>query len=108
MRTHLMSHVVRRGVQHLTRRQQYPDQLLQDAQAYEDAGPEMEVQPRELLFILVTALVGFLVVCSVRQRANASRHLRRLLTYPTTDRLHYRTSHVFSCHDRTLFHHHDH
>lgn len=75
MRTHLMSHVVRRGVQHLTRRQQYPDQLLQDAQAYEDAGPEMEVQPHEMLLILITALVGILIVCSVRHPATrCSRH----------------------------------
>ena len=65
MRTHLVNHVVRRCVHHLTRRQQYPDYLIRDAEAYENAGPDMEVEPQELLLIALTALVGILVVCSV-------------------------------------------
>lgn len=68
MRAHLVSHVFRRGVQHLARRQQYVDpldQLRHDAEAYENAGPEFEVEPREILIIGMTFLVGILIMCSV-------------------------------------------
>ncbi len=62
---HIVSHLVRRGVEELTVRQQYIEKLNNDAQAYEDAGPEMEVKPYEMLPILITLVIGMLVVLSV-------------------------------------------
>ena len=65
MTGHLVGHLVRRGVQHLTSKQQLISKLEHDAQAYEDAGPETEIKPQEMLPVLITGLVGLLIILSV-------------------------------------------
>ncbi|KAK5175737.1 uncharacterized protein LTR77_000876 [Saxophila tyrrhenica] len=68
MVAHLVHHAVRRGVehvhQHLTK-EQFISKLEQDAQAYENAGPRMEVNPRELLPVAITGLIAFFIVWSI-------------------------------------------
>ncbi|KAI8630455.1 hypothetical protein F5Y19DRAFT_474237 [Xylariaceae sp. FL1651] len=66
MTGHIVTHLVRRGVQHLAARataeEQYVNQLEKDAQLYENAGPEMEVKPREVLPVLITGLLALLII----------------------------------------------
>lgn len=68
MTGHLVSHIARRGVQlaqeHYTKKA-YVEKLEQDAQLYEDAGPEMEVKPQELLPVFITAIIALLIIWSV-------------------------------------------
>lgn len=65
MTGHLVGHIVRRGVQHLTAKQQHIQQLEQDAELYENAGPEMEVKPLEMLPVILTGLAALFVIWSV-------------------------------------------
>ena len=39
--------------------------LRQDAQLYEQAGPEMELKPRELMPVIITGVVAMLLIWSV-------------------------------------------
>jgi hypothetical protein len=39
--------------------------LQQDAQLYENAGPDMEVSPQEMLPVLITGFIVFLILASV-------------------------------------------
>ena len=68
MVAHVVHHIVRRGVEaahhHLTK-EQFVNKLEQDAQAYENAGPEMEVNPREFLPVIITAIIAGLIVWSI-------------------------------------------
>ena len=68
MTGHLVGHLVRRGMhhvhQHLTK-EQIVNKLEQDAQLYEDAGPEMEIKPREFLPVLITGIVALFVIWSI-------------------------------------------
>ena len=69
MTGHLVGHVVRRGLQHVQEhysKQAYVEKLEQDAQLYEDAGPEGEVNLNELLPVFITAFIALLVIWSVR------------------------------------------
>lgn len=71
MTGHLVSHVVRRGLQqvqqHYTTKQAIVEKLEQDAQLYENSGPEGEVKPNELLPVFITAIVALLIIWSVRR-----------------------------------------
>lgn len=42
------------------------DRLHHDAQLYENAGPENEIKPQELLPVFITAFIALLVIVSVR------------------------------------------
>lgn len=44
----------------------YIQQLKNDAQLYDNAGPEMEVKPQEMLPVFITALVTLIIIASVR------------------------------------------
>ena len=71
MTGHLVGHLARRGLQHVQEqytKQAYVEKLEQDAQLYEDAGPEMEVKPQELLPVFITALIAILIIWSVSKR----------------------------------------
>ena len=62
---HIAGHLVRRGVQHLTAKQQHLQQLEHDAELYENAGPEMEVKPYEMAPVVITGLIGLFIIWSV-------------------------------------------
>jgi hypothetical protein len=62
---HVLSHIVRRGVQHVVSSDTY-QQLQQDAQAYENAGPDAEVGPVELLPVLFTFLAIIIITSSIQ------------------------------------------
>jgi hypothetical protein len=68
MTGHLVGAIVKRGAQlaqeHYTKKA-YVEKLEQDAQLYEDAGPEMELKPKELLPVLITAIIALLIIWSV-------------------------------------------
>lgn len=68
MTGHLVHHLVRRGVQqvhhHLTK-EQYINKLEHDAELYENAGPDMEIKPQEMLPLVITAIVAGLIVWSI-------------------------------------------
>ncbi|KAK3056816.1 hypothetical protein LTR09_002609 [Extremus antarcticus] len=68
MTGHVVHHLVRRGVQqlhqHLTK-EQFVEKLEQDAQAYENAGPEFEMNRREFLPVVITAVVTALLLWSI-------------------------------------------
>ena len=66
MTGHIVGHIVRRGVQHLTAKQQYVEQLEHDAELYDNAGPKAEIKPLEMLPVIITGLVALLVIWSVR------------------------------------------
>ncbi|CZT17454.1 uncharacterized protein RCC_03288 [Ramularia collo-cygni] len=66
-----IGHLVRRGVsaaqEHFTgANAEYMQQLQHDSELYEAAGPEMEVNPMEMLPMLVTALVTLFIIASIR------------------------------------------
>lgn len=66
-----VGHMVRRGVsaaqEHFTGASaEYMQQLQHDSELYENAGPEMEVNPMEMLPVLVTALVTLFIIASIR------------------------------------------
>lgn len=65
MTGHLVGHVVRRTVQHLTSKQQYVQQLQHDAELYENADPDMRATPQDFIPVIVTAVVALLMICSV-------------------------------------------
>ena len=69
MHSHIIGHIVRRGIQHaqkhFTGREEYMNKLRQDAQLYEQDGPEMELKPRELMPVIITGVVAMLVIWSV-------------------------------------------
>jgi len=61
-----LSHIVRRGVQHLSGvGPEVIQKLQQDAQLYEQAGPEGEVSPMEFLPIIITGIFVTLLITSV-------------------------------------------
>ncbi len=69
MTGHLVGHVVRRGLQHVQEqysKKAYVEKLEQDAQLYENSGPEMELNPKELIPVFITAIVALLIIWSVR------------------------------------------
>lgn len=77
MTGHLVGHLVKRGVQHAQEyysKQAYVEKLEQDAQLYEDAGPEMEVKPKELLPVFITAFIAILIIWSVRNMRHMHYH----------------------------------
>lgn len=66
-----VGHLVRRGVsaaqEHFTGASaEYIQQLQHDSELYEKAGPEMEVNPMEMLPVLITALITIFIVASIR------------------------------------------
>lgn len=94
--------MVRRGVsaaqEHFSGAQlEYIQRLQHDSELYEKAGPEMEVVPRELLPILVTAFITLFVIASV------SRPLRAIALFSLTcdhaDSIHPRRCHGIFDHD---------
>ena len=76
MTGHIVGHLVRRGVQaahqHFTK-EEYVQHLEHDAKLYDNAGPEMEVKPRELLPVLITGIVALLVIWSVCYYVHVAR-----------------------------------
>ena len=83
MTGHLVGALVKRGVQHAQEyytKQAYVEKLEQDAQLYEDAGPEMEVKPKELLPVLITAIIALLIIWSVRDKRQLHEQTRARLT----------------------------
>jgi hypothetical protein len=69
MTGHLVGHVVRRGLQHVQEhysKKAYVEKLEQDAQLYENSGPEMELKPKELIPVFITAIIAVLIIWSVR------------------------------------------
>ncbi|KAJ7046437.1 hypothetical protein C8F04DRAFT_988152 [Mycena alexandri] len=63
----MFTHIVKRGVAHLqAATPEYIAQLKADAEVYEQAGPEMEVNPIETLPILITAVFFLLLLASIR------------------------------------------
>ena len=90
MTGHLVGHLVRRGVQHFNEqftREEYVSRLEQDAQLYENAGPEMEVKPQEFLPVIITGIIALLIIWSVRNKLATSWKWAQLI--PSTDFLHY-------------------
>ena len=73
MVAHLVNHLARRGVEaahrHWQGRQEFMAHLEQDAQAYENAGPEMELHNWEFVPVAITGMVALLMIWSVRNRA---------------------------------------
>ncbi|WPG99960.1 Hypothetical protein R9X50_00278300 [Acrodontium crateriforme] len=68
---HVVRHVMRRGVEaaHSHFQQASPEyiaKLQQDAELYEQAGPEMELSPEQFLPVLITAIIAVLIMASVR------------------------------------------
>lgn len=66
----VLQHLVKRGVEaaqsHFAGpKQEYMQQLQHDAELYDQAGPEMEVTPWEMLPIVITGLLTMLLVASV-------------------------------------------
>jgi len=64
-------HVVKRGMaaaqQHFGGPSpEYLAQLNTDAQAYENAGPEMEIKPQEMLPVIITGLIAMIIIASIR------------------------------------------
>ena len=76
MVAHLVNHLARRGVEaahnHWKGRQEFMAHLEQDAQAYENAGPEMELHDWEFLPVIFTGVFALLVVWSVCIPNNAT------------------------------------
>jgi hypothetical protein len=63
----MLHHIVKRSIAHLQGvSPEYMAKLQQDAQLYEDAGPDMEVDPREALPVLITGVIVFLILASIR------------------------------------------
>ena len=67
---HLFNHLARRGFEAVQTHFQQPSpeymqQLQHDAELYENAGPQMEVKPAEMLPVLITGLITLLIVASV-------------------------------------------
>ena len=63
-----VGHLVGRGIQHAHQhftKQQNLEKLQQDAQLYENAGPEMEVKPQEFLPVIITGVVALLLIMSI-------------------------------------------
>ncbi|KAI1259026.1 hypothetical protein F5Y18DRAFT_319742 [Xylariaceae sp. FL1019] len=72
MTGHLVGHLVRRGVEHLTTttsaaQEQYIAKLRQDAELYDspNSGPDMEVRPQHLLPAFVTILLVLFGISSI-------------------------------------------
>jgi hypothetical protein len=61
----MIGHVVRRGLEHFHGATDL-DRLQQDAQLYENAGPEMQVKPQELLPVFITAVIALFLIASIR------------------------------------------
>ena len=83
MTGHLVGHLVRRGVQHVHHqltKQEYVDKLEQDAQMYENAGPEKELKPQEFLPVIITGIFALLIIWSVRSSNLSGQCLRPQLT----------------------------
>ncbi|EME46556.1 hypothetical protein DOTSEDRAFT_70537 [Dothistroma septosporum NZE10] len=67
----VLGHLVKRGVEaaqaHFSApKNEYMQQLQHDAEAYDKAGPEMEVQFWELLPVIITGVVTMLLLASIR------------------------------------------
>lgn len=66
-----IGHVVKRGM-HAAKHhfsgpsQEMMDQLNHDAELYEKAGPEMELNPSELLPVLITGFIALVIIASIR------------------------------------------
>jgi len=65
---HILGHIVRRGVQHFSSlpADDRISQLNRDAMLYENAGQEMEINPREMLPILITGFIVLLITASIK------------------------------------------
>jgi hypothetical protein len=46
-------------------KEQYTAKLRNDAEAYENAGPEMEINPREFIPVVITAVIAGLIIWSI-------------------------------------------
>jgi hypothetical protein len=62
MTGHIVHHLVRRGVNHLTK-EQYIQKLQNDAHLYEKSGEE--INPREFLPVVITAIITALILWSI-------------------------------------------
>ncbi|KAK5126144.1 hypothetical protein LTR85_011500 [Meristemomyces frigidus] len=67
----VLGHVVKRGVEAAQHHfsgpsQEMMDQLNHDAELYEKAGPEMQLNPRELLPVLITGFIALVIIASIR------------------------------------------
>lgn len=62
---HVLSHIVRRGVHHVVSSNDY-QRLQQNAEVYENAGPDGEVSPWEVLPLFITFFAIILIASSIR------------------------------------------
>ncbi|KAJ6496898.1 hypothetical protein DFH09DRAFT_1001997 [Mycena vulgaris] len=63
----MLSHIVKRGIVHLqSASPEYIAKLQQDAELYENAGRDMEVNPQETLPVLITGVIVLLILASIR------------------------------------------
>ena len=68
---HVVGHVMRRGVvaaqNHFEQASpEYIARLQEDAELYEKAGPDAEVNPAMFLPVIITAVIAMIVLASVR------------------------------------------
>lgn len=73
-----VGHLVRRGFsaaqEHFTgANAEIMAKLQHDSELYENAGPEMEVNPMEMLPVLITAFVALFVIASVSYTTGTCR-----------------------------------
>ncbi|KAJ7271500.1 hypothetical protein C8J57DRAFT_1319150 [Mycena rebaudengoi] len=63
----MINHIVKRGIAHLQAASpEYMAKLQQDAELYEKAGPDMEFSPIEMLPVLITGVIVYLTLASIR------------------------------------------
>ncbi|KAJ6450746.1 hypothetical protein C8R45DRAFT_1083828 [Mycena sanguinolenta] len=63
----MLNHIMKRGIAHFqAATPEYMARLQEDAGLYEKAGLDMQVSPMEMLPVLFTAIVFFLVLASIR------------------------------------------
>ncbi|KAJ7110568.1 hypothetical protein C8R44DRAFT_800238 [Mycena epipterygia] len=63
----MLNHIVKRGIEHFqTASPEYIAKLQQDAELYENAGRDMEVNPQETLPVLITGVIVLLILASIR------------------------------------------
>ncbi len=64
----ILNHLIRRGVEHVHHhltKEQVVAQLQQDAQMYENAGPQMDMKPQEFIPVAITIVVAAFVMWSI-------------------------------------------
>lgn len=82
----IIGHVVKRGIsaahEHFNNASpEYIARLQHDAELYDQAGPQGEISPQQMLPILITGFVTLLIIASVR-RNDSLCMMHGLLTEP--------------------------